>query len=100
LAPLIAVDQEALLRDLLKPDLSPPERILAQVEGWISGVPGFIRAGKERQLRHQRRRGMREGDARASRGGNFFALENCGAIATFVANFCRADFSGPRYGKP
>ena len=39
-------------------------------------------------------------DARASRGGNFFALENCGAIATFVANFCRADFSGPRYGKP
>lgn len=34
------------------------------------------------------------------RGGNFAALENCGAIATFVANFCRADFGGSRYGKP
>jgi hypothetical protein len=33
-------------------------------------------------------------------GGNFVTLENCGAIATFVVNFCRADFSGPRYGKP
>ena len=32
-------------------------------------------------------------------GGNFVALENCGAIATFVANFCRADFIGPRYSK-
>jgi hypothetical protein len=60
------------------------------VEGWILGVPGFILAGKERngpgnQPRH---------------GGNFVTLENCGAIATFVVNFCRADFSGPRYGKP
>ena len=27
------------------------------------------------------------------------ALENCGAIATYVANFCPADFTGPGYGK-
>jgi len=30
----------------LKPDLTPPERAVAQVEGWILGVPGLIRAGK------------------------------------------------------
>jgi hypothetical protein len=30
----------------LRPDLSPPERTLAQVEGWILGVPGFILVGK------------------------------------------------------
>jgi len=40
------------------------------------------------------------GWALSGRGGNSVALENCGAIATFVANFCRADFIGPRYGKP
>jgi hypothetical protein len=28
------------------------------------------------------------------------ALDNCGAIATFVANFCRVDFNGAGYGKP
>ena len=44
------------------------------------------------------RRGRRE-VVLCGRGGNFIALENCDAIATFVANFCPADFSGPRYGK-
>jgi hypothetical protein len=46
------------------------------------------------------RRGRREVGLLSGRGGNSVALENCGAIATFVANFCRADVSGPRYGKP
>jgi hypothetical protein len=27
-------------------------------------------------------------------------INNCGAIATLVANFCRVDFSSPGYGKP
>jgi hypothetical protein len=31
------------LAAFLMPDLSPPERTLAQVEGWILGVPGLIR---------------------------------------------------------
>ena len=30
------------LAALLKPDLTPNEREVAQVEGWISGVPGLI----------------------------------------------------------
>ena len=30
------------------PNLSLPERTLAQVEGWLLGVPGLIRAGKVR----------------------------------------------------
>ena len=32
----------------LNPDLSPPERTVAQVEGWILGVRSLIRTGKER----------------------------------------------------
>jgi len=35
------------LEELLKPDLTPPERTVAQVEGWILGVPGLIRAGRD-----------------------------------------------------
>jgi hypothetical protein len=31
-------------------DLTPPERAVAQVEGWILGVPGLIR---ERDLDHE-----------------------------------------------
>jgi hypothetical protein len=37
-----------LVTALLNPDLSPPERTLAQVEGWILSVPGLIRTGKVR----------------------------------------------------
>jgi hypothetical protein len=31
-----------------EPDLSPPERAVAQVEGWILGVSGLIRADQQR----------------------------------------------------
>jgi len=33
-------DREGTLAGFLKPDLSPAERTVAQVEGWILGVPG------------------------------------------------------------
>jgi hypothetical protein len=36
-------DRNGSLVAFLKPELSPPERTLAQVEGWILGVPGLIR---------------------------------------------------------
>jgi hypothetical protein len=36
-------DRNGSLAAFLKPELSPPERTLAQVEGWILGVPGLIR---------------------------------------------------------
>jgi hypothetical protein len=39
-------DQDGSLAAFLKPDLTPPERAAAQVEGWILGVPGLIRTGK------------------------------------------------------
>jgi hypothetical protein len=29
---------------VVKPDLTPPECVVAQVEGWILGVPGLILA--------------------------------------------------------
>ena len=45
---LSRADRDGSLAAFLKPDLSPPERTLAQVEGWILGVPGLIRAGRER----------------------------------------------------
>jgi hypothetical protein len=45
---LSRADQDGSLAAFLKPDLTPPERIVAQVEGWILGVPGLIRAGRER----------------------------------------------------
>ena len=41
---LSRADRDGSLAALLNPDLSPPERTLAQVEGWILGVPGLIRA--------------------------------------------------------
>jgi hypothetical protein len=43
---LSRADRDGSLATFLKPELSPPERMLAQVEGWILGVPGLIRAGK------------------------------------------------------
>jgi hypothetical protein len=43
---LSRADQDGSLAAFLNPDLSLPERTLAQVEGWILGVPGLIRAGK------------------------------------------------------
>ena len=39
-------DRNGSLAAFLKPELSPLERTLAKIEGWISGVPGLIRAGK------------------------------------------------------
>ncbi len=33
-------DRNGTLAAFLRPDLTPPERILAEVEGWILGVPG------------------------------------------------------------
>lgn len=45
---LSRADRDGSLAAFLKPDLSPPERTLAQVEGWILGVPGLIRASKRR----------------------------------------------------
>ena len=44
---LSRADRNGSLVTFLKPDLTPPERVVAQVEGWILGVPGLIR---ERQL--------------------------------------------------
>ena len=40
---LSRADRDSSLATFLNPDLSPPERMLAQVEGWILGVPGLIR---------------------------------------------------------
>ncbi|HEU4805683.1 MAG TPA: hypothetical protein VFS91_07740 [Nitrobacter sp.] len=37
---LARADRDRTLALLLKPDLSPAEREVAQVEGWILGVPG------------------------------------------------------------
>ena len=45
---LSRADRDGRLAAFLKPELSPPERTLPQVEGWILGVPGLIRAGKGR----------------------------------------------------
>lgn len=39
---LSSADRDGTLAALLKPDLSPPERALAQVEGWILGVTNSI----------------------------------------------------------
>jgi hypothetical protein len=44
---LSRADRNGSLVTFLKPDLTPPERVVAQVEGWILGGPGLIR---ERQL--------------------------------------------------
>ena len=45
---LSGADRDGSLAAFLKPDLSRPERTVAQVEGWILGVPGLIRTGKGR----------------------------------------------------
>ena len=45
---LSRADRDGGLAAFLKPDLTPPERTQAQVEGWILGVPGLTRAGKGR----------------------------------------------------
>ncbi len=42
-------DRDGSLAAFLKPSLSPPERTLAQVEGWILGVPGLLHEGTERK---------------------------------------------------
>ena len=46
---LSRADRNDSLAAFLKPDLTPPERAVAQVEGWILGVPGLVR---ERGLDH------------------------------------------------
>ncbi len=38
---LSRADHNGSLAAFLKPDLTPPERVVAQVEGWILGVPGL-----------------------------------------------------------
>lgn len=40
---LSRADHNGSLATFLKPDLMPPERMVAQIEGWILGVPGLIR---------------------------------------------------------
>ncbi len=40
---LSRADQDSSLTAFLKPNLTPPERAVAQVEGWILSVPGLIR---------------------------------------------------------
>jgi hypothetical protein len=40
---LSRADRNGSLATFLKPELTPPERTVAQVEGWILGVPGLIR---------------------------------------------------------
>jgi hypothetical protein len=40
---LSRADHNGSLAAFLKPGLTPPERVVAQVEGWILGVPGLIR---------------------------------------------------------
>ena len=48
---LSRADQDGSLLAFLKPDLTPPERAIAQVEGWILGVPGLIRTPRrDREL--------------------------------------------------
>jgi hypothetical protein len=40
---LSRADRNGSLAAFLKPELTPPERAVAQVEGWILGAPGLIR---------------------------------------------------------
>ena len=48
---LSRADQNDRLAACLNPDLTPPERAVAQVEGWILGVPGLIRANDKTMAR-------------------------------------------------
>ena len=41
---LARADRDGRLAGFLKPNLTPPERAVAEVEGWILGVPGLIPA--------------------------------------------------------
>jgi hypothetical protein len=42
---VIVLDEGASgLADFLKPNLKPPERAVAEVDGWILGVPVSVRA--------------------------------------------------------
>lgn len=40
---LSRADRDGSLAAFLNPDLTPPERAVAQVEGWILGVAGLVR---------------------------------------------------------
>jgi hypothetical protein len=42
---LSRADQDGRLDELLRPNLTPSERTVAQVEGWILGVPGLVGLG-------------------------------------------------------
>jgi hypothetical protein len=42
-------DRAGSLAAFLNPDLSAAERAVAQVEGWILGVPGLIHTAGERE---------------------------------------------------
>lgn len=46
---LARADRDGTLAGFLKPDLPPAERALAQVEGWILGVPGLMRTAGQRE---------------------------------------------------
>jgi hypothetical protein len=50
---LSRADQNGSLAAFLKPDLTPHQREVAQVEGWILGVPGLI---PDRDLDHENSR--------------------------------------------
>jgi hypothetical protein len=39
---LSRADRDGTLAALLKPDLTPSERLVAEIEGWILGVPGQL----------------------------------------------------------
>src|SRR5262249_14041699 len=43
-------DRDGTLAGVLKPDLPPAERAVAQVEGWILSVPGVIRVAGQRKV--------------------------------------------------
>ncbi len=43
---LSRADRDGSVAAFLNPDLAPPERTVAQAEGWILGVPGLIRDGQ------------------------------------------------------
>jgi hypothetical protein len=44
---LSRADRNGSLAAFLKPELTPPERTVARVEGWILGVPGLIRSDSD-----------------------------------------------------
>lgn len=44
---LSRADRDGSLAAFLNPDLSPPERTMAQVQGVDLGVPGLIQLGKK-----------------------------------------------------